>query len=83
MDEIKSKRAAINLLREQMDMSGGNILVNTSKVHRVYYDDNGIMKIEYQDESVGLLSDADFRTMDEAIRKYMGLHKAPRYDLYC
>lgn len=82
MDERTKKRAAIYMLIDLVDKNGGNILVNSNKVRRVFNDEDDIVKIEYKDTRVALLADADFPTMDEAIKKYLSLHKEPRYDLY-
>ncbi|MCR4764835.1 MAG: hypothetical protein K5856_01475 [Bacteroidaceae bacterium] len=76
------KKAALYMLIRLVDENSGNILVNSPKVRRVYNDDDDIVKIEYTNGRVALLADADFATMDEAIRKYLSLHKEPRYDLY-
>ena len=82
MYDEQKKRGAINLLRQLKHQSSENILIQSSKVHRIYYNDYDRMTIVYRDGTTGLASNADFKTLDEAVRKHMGFRKEPRYDLY-
>ena len=68
-DRIK-KHAALYMLIDLVDKNNGSITVNTDKVRRVFNDADDIVRIEYTTGEVALLADADFATMDAAIRKW-------------
>lgn len=69
MEQWLKKRAALYALIKLVDENNGCIIVNTDKIMRVFNDDANIVKVEYTDGTSGLLADAEFIAMDEAIRK--------------
>ena len=71
MDDRMKRRAALYQLISLTDQNNGSITINTDKVKRVFNDENDVVKIEYTSGEVALLADADFETMDEAVRKFM------------
>ena len=64
------KRAALYMLIKFVDENKGRIDINSDKVKRVFNDENEVVKIEYADGKVGLLADADFDTMNDAVLKW-------------
>ncbi len=70
MDDKIKRRAAICMLIKLVDQNNGSIIVNTDKVKRVFNDEDDIVRVEYTNGEVGLLADADFLTMDDAIHKW-------------
>ena len=70
MDERMKRRAALYMLIKLVDENNGSINVNTGKVKRVYNDADDIVRIEYVTGEIGLLADADFDTMNDAIHKW-------------
>ena len=70
MDERMKKRAALYMLIKFVDENNGSITINTDTVKRVFNDEDDIVRIEYLNGEVGLLADADFDTMDDAIFKW-------------
>lgn len=77
MNERMKKRAALYMLIRFVDENNGNITINTDKVKRVFNDENDIVRIEYVSGEVGLLADADFDTMNNAILKWQSMAKVP------
>jgi ABC-type transport system involved in Fe-S cluster assembly fused permease/ATPase subunit len=77
MNERMKKRAALYMLIRFVDENNGNITINTDKVKRVFNDENDIVRIEYVSGEVGLLADADFDTMNNAILKWQSMVKVP------
>ena len=71
MEEWLKKRAALYQLIKLVDENHGSITVNTDKVKRVFNDADDIVKIEYIGGDVALLADADLRTMDSAVLKWL------------
>ena len=71
MEEWLKKRAALYQLIKLVDENHGSITVNTDKVKRVFNDADDIVKIEYIGGDVALLADADFRTMNSAVLKWL------------
>lgn len=70
MEEWLKKRAALYTLIKMVDENNGSISVGTDKVLRVFNDENDVVRIEYASGEVGLLADADFTTMNDAILKW-------------
>ena len=70
MEEWMKKRAALYMLIKFVDENKGRIDINSDKVKRVFNDENEVVKIEYADGKVGLLADADFDTMNDAVLKW-------------
>jgi exoribonuclease R len=70
MEEWMKKRAALYMLIKFVDENKGCIDINSDKVKRVFNDENEVVKIEYADGKVGLLADADFDTMNDAVLKW-------------
>ena len=64
------KRAALYTLIKMVDENNGSISVSTNRVSRVFNDENDVVRIEYASGEVGLLADADFSTMNDAILKW-------------
>ena len=77
MNERMKKRAALYMLIRFVDENNGSITINTDKVKRVFNDENDIVRIEYVSGEVGLLADADFDTMNNAILKWQSMAKVP------
>lgn len=74
MDERMKKRAALYMLIKFVDENNGSITVNTDKVKRVFNDADEVVRIEYVNGEVGLLADADFKTMNDAVLKWQSNH---------
>ena len=70
MEDRMKRYAALYMLIKLVDDNNGNINIGTNKVKRVFNDENDVVKIEYTTGEVGLLADADYKTMDAAIRKW-------------
>ena len=70
MEKWLKKRAALYELIKLVDENNGSITINTDKVKRVFNDENDIVRIEYTSETIELLADADFETMNDAIIKW-------------
>ena len=70
MDKWLKKRAALYILIKLVDENDGSIIINTDKVRRVFNDEDDVVRIEYVGGDVGLLADADFNTMNDAILKW-------------
>ena len=70
LDNRVKKQAAFYMLTKFVDENNGSITVNTDKVKRVFNDENEYVHIEYMSGEVGLLSDADFETMNDAVLKW-------------
>ena len=64
------KQAAFYMLVKFVDENNGSITVNTDKVKRVFNDENEYVHIEYMSGEIGLLADADFETMNDAVLKW-------------
>lgn len=70
MDDKIKRRAALYMLIKLVDQNNGSITVNTDKIKRVFNDEDDIVRVEYTTGEVGLLADADFQTMDDAIHEW-------------
>lgn len=70
MDERIKKRAALYTLIKIVDENNGSIIINTDKIKRVFSDEDDVVRVEYLTGDIGLLVDADFETMNEAILKW-------------
>ena len=70
MEKWLEKRAALYQLIKLVDENNGSIEINTGKVKRVFNDADDIVRIEYVTGEIGLLADADFDTMNDAIHKW-------------
>ena len=70
MEEWLKKRAALYQLIKLVDANNGSITVDTDRVTRVFNDEDDVVRIEYVSGEVGLLADADFNTMNDAILKW-------------
>ena len=70
MDKWLKKRAALYMLIKLVDENNGSIDINNDKVRRVFNDEDDIVRIEYVDSQIGLLADADFKTMNDAVMKW-------------
>ena len=71
MDMRVKKQAAFYMLVKFVDENNGSITVNTDKVKRIFNDGNEYVHIEYVSGEIGLLGDADFDTMNDAVLKWM------------
>lgn len=74
MDKWLKKRAALYMLIKLVDENNGSIDINNDKVRRVFNDEDDIVRIEYVDSKIGLLADADFKTMNDAVLKWLTFH---------
>lgn len=72
MEQWLKKRAALYTLIKMVDENDGSISIGTDRVTRVFSDEDDIVRIEYVTGEVGLLADADFDTMNDAILKWQG-----------
>lgn len=72
MEERMKRNAALAMLITFVDNNNGSININTDKVKRVYNDADDIVRIEYVTGEVGLLADADYDTMNNAVMKWKG-----------
>ena len=72
MDNWLKKRAALYQLIKLVDANNGSISIGTDRVTRVFNDEDDVVRIEYVTGEVGLLADADFDTMNDAILKWQG-----------
>ena len=70
MDNWLKKRAALYQLIKLVDANNCSINIGTEKVKRVFNDEDDVVRIEYVSGEVGLLADADFSTMNDAILKF-------------
>ena len=70
MEERMKRNAALAMLITFVDNNNGSININTDKVKRVYNDADDIVRIEYVTGEVGLLADADYDTMNNAVMKW-------------
>ena len=70
MDNWLKKRAALYQLIKLVDANNGSISIGTDRVIRVFNDEDDVIRIEYVGGDVGLLADADFITMNDAILKW-------------
>ncbi len=70
MDNWLKKRAALYQLIKLVDANNGSISIGTDRVIRVFNDEDDVIRIEYVGGDVGLLADADFNTMNDAILKW-------------
>ena len=70
MDNWLKKRAALYQLIKLVDANNGSISIGTDRVIRVFNDEDDVIRIEYVGGDVGLLADADFSTMNNAILKW-------------
>lgn len=70
MDNWLKKRAALYQLIKLVDANNGSISIGTDRVIRVFNDEDDVIRIEYVSGEVGLLADADFSTMNDAILKF-------------
>ena len=70
MEEWLKKRAALYQLIKLVDANNGSISIGTDRVTRVFNDEDDVIRIEYVGGDVGLLADADFNTMNDAILKW-------------
>ena len=70
MEERMKRNAALAMLITFVDNNNGSININTDKVKRVYNDADEIVRIEYVTGEVGLLADADYDTMNNAVMKW-------------
>ena len=74
MDERMKRRAALYMLIKFVDENNGCIEVNTDKVRKVFNDADDVVRIEYVTGEIGLLADADFDTMNDAVLKWQSKH---------
>ena len=74
LDNRVKKQAAFYMLVKFVDENNGSITVNTDKVKRVFNDENEYVRIEYMSGEIGLLADADFETMNDAVLKWQSIH---------
>lgn len=74
MEEWLKKRAAIYQLIKMVDENSGSISVSTDRVSRVFNDENDVVRIEYVSGEIGLLADADYDTVNDAILKWQSIH---------
>ena len=65
------QRASLCMLIKLIDENNGSIDINTDKVKRAFNDDDNIVKLEYVDGSTALAADADYKTLDDAIKKWI------------
>lgn len=72
MEQWLKKRAALYTLIKMVDENDGSISIGTDRVTRVFSDEDDVVRIEYVTGEVGLLADADFDTMNDAILKWQG-----------
>lgn len=70
MDERIKKRAALYILIKLVDENNGNLIIGNDNVKRVFNDEDDIVRIEYSNGKIGLLADADFETIDDAIHNW-------------
>ena len=70
MDNWLKKRAALYQLIKLVDANNGSISIGTDRVIRVFNDEDDVIRIEYVGGDVGLLADADFNTMNDAVLKW-------------
>lgn len=70
MENRMKKRAALYMLIDLVDKNNGSVTINTDKVKRVFNDENQYVHIEYTNGEIGLLADADFETMNDAVLKW-------------
>ena len=70
MNERMKKYVALSMLINLVDANNGTIHVGTDKVRKVFSDSNDVVKIEYVSGEVGLLADADYDTMNNAVLKW-------------
>lgn len=80
MEERMKRNAALCMLIKLVDENNGSINIGTDKVKRVFNDSEDVVRIEYVTGEVGLLADADFQTMDEAIHKWQSNHLSNDYN---
>ena len=71
LDNRIKKQAAFYILVKLVDENNGSITINTDKIKRVFNDGNDYVHIEYTSGEVGLLGDADFETMNDAVLQWM------------
>ena len=69
--EYLDQRASLCMLIKLIDENNGSIDINTDKVKRAFNDTNDIVKLEYADGTIGLAVDADYKTLDDANRKWI------------
>lgn len=74
MDEKIKKRAALYQLIKMVDENNGSIIIRTDKVKRIFNDKDDIVRVEYLTGEIGLLADADFETMNDAILKWQQIN---------
>lgn len=72
MEQWLKKRAALYTLIKMVDENDGSISIGTDRVTRVFSDEDDVVRIEYVTGEVGLLADADFDTMNDAVLKWQG-----------
>ena len=70
LDNRAKRQAAFYMLTKFVDENNGSITVNTDKVKRVFNDENEYVHIEFMSGEIGLLADADFETMNDAVLKW-------------
>ena len=70
LEERMKRRAAMYWLIQLVDEHKGEVTINSDKVKRVFNDENEYVHIEYTDGSIGLIADADFETLDGAVKHY-------------
>ena len=75
MDERIKKRAALYQLIKLVDDNNGCIEINTDVIKKVFNDANDIVRIQYVSGEIALLADAEFKIMDDAIRKWLANHQ--------
>ena len=71
LDNRIKKQAAFYMLVKFVDENNGSITINTDKIKRVFNDENDYVHLEYTSGEVGLLGDADYETMNDAVLKWM------------
>lgn len=69
MEERMKRNAALYMLIKLVDENNGCINIGTDSVKRVFNDADDVVQIEYVSGKIGLLADADFETMNDAILK--------------
>lgn len=70
MDKRLQRNAALYMLVKLVDENNGSINIGTDKVKRVFNDEDDIVRIEYMNGEIGLLADADFSIMNDAVLKW-------------
>lgn len=70
MDQRMKRNGALCMLITLVDNNNGSIDIGTDTVKRVFNDADDVVRIEYMTGEVGLLADADYETMNNAVLKW-------------